>query len=141
MIDPDRAIEIADAACERVGFNESLLSWPLLVVYLISQLNVETILGGAYGWLGNEGGHGPDTAKALETVGAHRCAAIVREMLSYFPDSTPSLDIMERSRQMEDIGEVGEKAWRELGNRLLTWPDDINALLQKFINEHEADFT
>lgn len=42
---------------------------------------------------------------------------------------------------MEDIGEVGETSWRELGNRLVTWPDDIYLLLEKFIAEHEADFT
>lgn len=141
MTDPDHAIEIADAACERVGFNVDLLPHSLRVVHLIGQLNVEVILGGAYGWLGNAGGQAPDTAKALEAIGAHRCAAIVREMLSFFPGAMPSPDVMERSRQMEEIGEIGERSWRELGNRLLAWPDDINALLQRFINEHEADFT
>ncbi len=141
MIDPDRAIEIADAACEKAGFNARSLPHALQVVHLIGRLNVEVILGGVYGWLSNAGGYGPDTANALETVGAQQCATIVRDILAFFPDGTPAFDDMGRARQIEDIGEAGERSWRELGNRLLTWPDDINMLLQKFIEEHEADFS
>jgi len=62
-------------------------------------------------------------------------------MLAFFPEGTPASDDRERVQQMEDIGEVGERRWDELGNRLLAWPDDIYALLEKFIAEHEADFS
>ncbi|MFS8070864.1 MAG: DUF4375 domain-containing protein [Byssovorax sp.] len=141
MIDPDDAIEFADNAWVKAGYDLRALQPALQVVQLINWLNFETILGGVYGWLINKGYYGPDTARALETVGAHQCAAIVREILAFFPESTPTTNDRERVQQMEDIGEAGETSWRELGNRLLTWPDDIYALLEKFIAEHEADFT
>jgi hypothetical protein len=44
-------------------------------------------------------------------------------------------------QQILAVEEVAESPWRELGSRLLTWPEDIYALLQKFIAEHEADFS
>lgn len=97
--------------------------------------------GGVYGWLINSGEHGPDTVKAFDAIGAHRCAAIVHEILAFFPGGIPSSDDRERVQQLEDVGEIGEKSWRALGNELLAWPDDIQPLLQQFINEHEADFT
>ena len=141
MIDVEHALEVADTAWENHGFDARALPPSLKVVHLIGWLDAAVAQGGVYGWLINSSGpHGPDTVTALETVGAHQCASIVREILAFFPEGTPSFDDQTRVRQMEDIGEVGERSWRDLGNRLLEWPDDIYALLEKFIAEHEADF-
>lgn len=137
----DRAIEVANHAYKNAGYNIRALPSALQVVRLIDQTELEIVLGGVYGWLINRGEYGPDVAKAFETIGAHTCAAIVREILAFFPASMPSVDERERVQQMEDIGEVGETNWRELGNRLLTWPDDVYELLAKFVAEHESDFT
>ena len=87
------------------------------------------------------GEYGPDTVKALETVGAHQCATIVREMLAFFPEGTPASEDRERVQQILAVEDVAESHWRDLGDRLLEWPDDIYALLEKFIAEHEADFS
>jgi len=141
MVTVERALEIADDAWENHGFNVQSIAPPLQVIHLIGRLEFEVSLGGVYGWLINMGEQGPDTVKALETVGAHQGAALVREMLAFFPEGTPASDCRERVQQMEDIGEIGESHWRELGNRLLTWPENIYALLEKFIAEHEADFS
>jgi Domain of unknown function (DUF4375) len=89
----------------------------------------------------NMGEYGPDTATALEAVNAHQCASIVREILSFFPNGKPATEDQERVRQITAVEDVAEPRWSELGDRLLAWSDDINALLQKVINEHEADFT
>ncbi len=137
----NQALRVVNDAYRRAGYDVRALPATLQVVRLIDQLEFEVIQGGVYGWLINTGEHGPDTVKALETIGAHQCAAIVREILAFFPDGTPSPEDRKRVQQMEDIGEIGEKSWRELGNRLLTWPDDIYVLLQRFIKEHEADFS
>jgi hypothetical protein len=141
MMDPDDAIDFVSKALKDVGYDVRALPPPLQVVHLISGMNLEIMQGGVYGWLVNNGEYGPDTVKAFEAVGAHQCAAIVREMLAFFPEGTPASDGRERVQQMEDIGEVGESRWDELRDRLLAWPDDIYALLQKFISEHEADFS
>jgi hypothetical protein len=137
----DRALTVVTNTYKESGYDISALPPTLQVVHLIDQLDFEVAHGGVYGWLINQGAYGPDTVKALETVGAHQCAALVREMLAFFPECMPATDDQERVQQMEDIGEAGETSWRELGNRLLAWPDDIYVLLQQFIAEHEADFT
>ena len=141
MVDVDRALEVADLSWGKEGFDPRSLPRALRTVHLIGRLDSEVNMGGVYGWLINMGEYGPDTVKALEAVGAHQCATIVREILAFFAESSPAFDCRERTQQMEDIGETGEKAWRDLGNRLLAWPDNIYILLQQFINEHEADFT
>jgi Domain of unknown function (DUF4375) len=141
MIDSDQAIEISDNAWEKAGFDAKRLTYAVRVVHLIARLNVETILGGILGWLSNAGGYALETVAALESVGAHTAASIVREVIAFFPDGTPAFSAHERARQIMDIADLAESHWSELGDRLLAWPDDINALLQKFINEHEADFT
>ena len=141
MVAMGRALEVADDAWEKAGFDSRALSPTLQVVHLIGRLEFEVALGGVLGWLTNMGDYGPDTVKALETVGAHQCATIVREMLAFFPEGTPASEDRERVQQILAVEDVAESHWRELGNRLLTWPDDIYALLQKFIAEHEADFS
>lgn len=141
MMDPDRAIEIANDAWEKNGFDRGTLPSSLKIVHLIGWLDYEATLGGVLGWLTNMGEYGPDTVKALEAVGAHQCAAIVREILAFFPEGTPASEDQERVRQIMAVEDVAEPHWRELGDRLLTWPDDIHVLLEKFVTEHEADFS
>lgn len=137
----NRALDVVQDTYKKTGYNVRALPPSLQVVHLISDLEVEVAQGGVLGWLINSSGpYGPDTVNALETVGAHQCAAIVREILAFFPEGTPSFDDEERIRQIDAVEDVAEGHWRELGNRLLTWPDDIYALLGKFIAEHESDF-
>ena len=129
MIDPDQAIEISDNAWEKVGFDAKKLPYAVRAVHLIARLNVETILGGILGWLSNAGGYARETIDALECVGAHTGASIVREVIAVFPNGTPAFSPQERAQQIMDIADVAESRWSELGDRLLTWPDDINTLL------------
>lgn len=141
MMGPDDAIEFASEAWKRVGYDRRALSPALQVVHFISWLRFEVTLGGVLGWLTNMGEYGPDTVKALETVGAHQCAAIVREMLAFFPEGAPASEDRERVQQILAVEDVAESHWSDLGDRLLAWPDDIYVLLEKFIAEHEADFS
>jgi len=131
----------ASEAYKKAGYDINLMPPALRVVRLIDQLDFEVTLGGVLGWLINMGNRGPATIIALESVGAHQCAAIVREMLTFFPEGTPAAEDQERVRQIMAVEDVAEPHWSELGDRLLAWPDDIYLLLQKFIAEHEADFT
>jgi len=112
------------------------------VVHLIDQIGFEVMQGGVLGWLINSSGkYGPETAQAFEAVGAHQCAAIVRELMSFFTGGTLPPEEQERVQQILAVEEAARSRWRELSDRLLTWLDDIYVLLQKFIAEHEADFT
>ena len=135
------ALKLASEAYKNANYDIWALPPTLRVVRLIDQLDFEVTLGGVLGWLVNMGDRGPETTKALEAVGAYQCAAIVREIMAFFPEGSPAVKDQERVIQIMDVEDVAEPRWSELGDRLLSWPDDIYVLLQKFINEHEADFT
>jgi len=141
VIDIDYAIKVTDDTWKKLGLDRKALSLSLRTVHLIIWLQTEVMIGGVVGWLVNMGEFGPDTVEALEAVGAHQCATIVREILSFFPEARPAAEDQERVQQIMAVEEVAEPRWSELGDRLLAWPDDIYTLLQKFINDHEADFT
>lgn len=141
MIDVDYAIKLTDDAWVRGALDRRALPTSLRTVHLIVWLQTEVMIGGVLGWLINMGEYGQDTVDALEAVGAHQCAEIVREILSFFPEGKPASEDQERVRQIMAVEDIAEPRWSELGDRLLAWPDDIHALLQQFINEHEADFT
>jgi Domain of unknown function (DUF4375) len=138
---PSEAVKIAYKAMEKAGYDRHAIPRALRIVYLINWIELHVMQGGAYGWLINTGEYGPDTVDAFDAIGAHQCADIVREILSFFPDGKPAAEDQERVRQITAVEDVAEPRWSELGDRLLAWPDDIHALLQRFINEHEADFT
>jgi Domain of unknown function (DUF4375) len=140
-MDPNKAVDFVNAKWRGLNHDRRALPLPLRVVHLINWITFEVVQGGVMGWLINMGEYGLDTVNAFEVVGAHQCAAIVREILSFFPGGKPATEDQERVRQITAVEDVAEPRWSELGDRLLDWPDDINALLQKFINEHEADFT
>jgi hypothetical protein len=142
-MDPYRALEVTSQCQSGVDRAARALPPALRVVHLIGRLRREMMLGGVYGWLIDMGEHGPDTANALDTVGAHDAAAVVRQVLSPFPDGRPAVDHRERARQMDKIDEnpdVSVHEWRDLGSRLLGWVEDLDALLQPFVDEHEAEF-
>jgi len=141
MVTVEEALKFTEEACKKIGYNIRSLPQPLQVVSLINWIEFETVLGGTYGWLINMGEYGPDTVKAFETIGAHQCATIVREILAFFPQGMPSAEDQERVRQMMAVEDDANSHWGDLGDRLLRWPDDVHSLLQQFINKHEADFT
>jgi hypothetical protein len=89
------------------------------------------------------GRYAVETAEALTAVEAHKCAVIVRRMLAFFPDGSPSADDAVRAEHVNSLlaNAQAQKVWRELGDELLGWPDDINDLLTKYVARHEADFS
>lgn len=140
MVDANRAIENVDRTWKDLGFDRRALPPTLQVVHFIAWIESEVMIGGVLGWLVNMGEYGPDTVNAFKVVGAHQCAAIVREILSFFPAGKPPAEDQERVRRIMAVEDIAEARWSELGDRMLAWPDDIHSLLEQFINEHEADF-
>jgi hypothetical protein len=133
------ALEIADNRAREAGYDIGSLPWPIQVVYAVGQLDFEVTNGGVHGWLTNGSGrHAVETAKALDAIGATTCADLVRQILAFLPGGQPALDDVERVRQIEKVLPIAEPAWRELGNSLLEWPDDVDTLLRRYV-EANAD--
>jgi hypothetical protein len=142
MISVRQALDKADDLWARSGHNMNALSPAIRSVYLIGQLEFETSLGGVVGWLTSSSGkHASETAAALDTVGARECAAIIRQILAFFPGGSPAADDSVRVQQVQRLLPTAEGKWRELGDALLAWPNDVDALLGQYVTLHHLEFT
>ncbi len=141
MIDVKSAMEVADAAWESAGGDPRAVAMELRVAHLIGQLDFEVNLGGVLGWLTNSSGrYGRETVAALEMVQAHTSAAILEKILAFFPDGKPSPDDSLRGEQIQKLMAVAEGPWRELGDSLLEWEDDMGGLFERYVVEHASAF-
>jgi hypothetical protein len=133
------ALKIIDNAARKARYDIGSLPWPIQVVYAVGQLDFEVTSAGVHGWLTNGSGrHAVETVKALDSIGATTCAGLVRRVLAFFPEGQPAFDDVERARQIEKVLSIAEPAWREVGDSLLEWPDDVDSLLRRYV-EANAD--
>ena len=135
------ALRIADSLVLEQGGNVAMVPGAVRAVYLIGQLDFEVTVGGVEQWLTNSSGrYTAETISALVEVGAHRCAEIVREIVSSFPHGRLPLDDADRVALIGRLMPLQGERWRDLSEMLLDWPDDIDALLRRHVAEHEGDF-
>jgi hypothetical protein len=136
----EEALQVADEAVRRANWDVRSVVKPLRIVYLVGQLEFEVTLGGVHGWLVNTSGkYAVDATQALDEIGAHDCARIVRRILAFLPESPSPEDIV-RSQQVEQALPAAGAAWRRLAGELLNWPDDVDRLLRVHVSNHEAEF-
>ena len=137
----DRALELADAVVAAKGHDALRAPRAVQVVYLVGKLDFETTTGGVLQWLTNDSGLcATETVAALTEIGAVQCAGIVNRILAFFPSGAPSRDRTDRAAEVQRLLPVAKAAWRELGNSLLDWPDDVDALLRDYVERNAAAF-
>jgi hypothetical protein len=135
----EEALTFADAEVLRLGHEH--VAWPVLVMHLIGKLDFEITCGGVVQWLGNtSGGYTRETIKALEEIGARRCAEIVRQIVAPFPGGVPLADEVARTAQVVDLDPNHYPMWNRLADELLEWPDDVDQLLRAHFAAHAAAF-
>lgn len=79
------------------------------------------------------GDHAFFAPHALEQIGAHTMAAIVREANGRFGADGPSRDRETRHEQLEQLTASNEGLFDPLDRRFYDYPDDIAALLMVFL--------
>jgi hypothetical protein len=137
----DDALRFADEAVRARGHDPRSTAHAVQVLYLVGQLDFEITTGGVIQWLTNRSGRYPaETVGALEEIGASRCAAIVKDILALFPGGRPSENDVDRTSQVQRLLPSAEPTWRALGDSLLDWPDDVDALLREFVDHHCSEF-
>jgi hypothetical protein len=135
------ALDKADALWAQRGSDVNALPEAIRTVHLIGQLDFEVNLGGVLGWLTNSSGrYASETAQALDAVGARECASIIRRINAVFPTGSPPTDDRARAQEIQRLLPDAHSAWRELGDALLAWPDDITSLLEVYVTKHQSDF-
>jgi hypothetical protein len=107
---------------------------PYREIYLINNLNFDVSNGGFSQWLRNLcGGHSIETVAALEAVGAVHAADILRSAIAALPNEDLPRDDQKRNDLIDQIeGKFADK-WRDIGDLIIEWPDDIDSLLRAFV--------
>lgn len=134
----EEAIARSDQAFKDAGYVIDLLSGQDRILHLIAALDFELSNGGVIQWLVNQtGGYATETIEALRKIGATKTAQYLVELLTTFPSGKIPSDERERLELIEIIEPGMRNRWTEIGDRILDWPDDIDSLLRKFIDDNQ----
>lgn len=136
------AVALSDLVCPRC-YADGLhsLTPPEQVAFHVDELEREINNGGFFQFFGNSSGaHVPETIAALETIGAQRMAALVREALAHFPGGAPPADQAERGTVLEGVPDAVRAAWSGLDDKFYAYPDDLTALMRRYVAAHRDQF-
>ena len=108
------------------------------IFILVWEIEAEVNNGGFNQFFFNSAGaRAAGTAAALRRIGADRAASIVDRALSLFPDGPPA-DLSVRQDLLEEM-DPDVALFEELDREFLDYPDDLSALLYKFVVENRSD--
>lgn len=140
-INLEYALERKNQLLRQAEFDLAKLPSLMRNLHLVESLNFELANGGVDQWLSNNtGSFAAETLEALEVVGATRTAALVRRIIQSFPDESVPKEGAERIAAVLQLRPRLGDVWNELGNQILEWPDDIDALLRQYL-ERETKAT
>ena len=103
---------------------------PFAIFWLLAEVNN----GGFDRYLYNgTGAIAANTLVQLEKIGAIKAAELLREALSFFPDSKPSHDTTTRRQQLEAFTVEQQERLSELDDLFYALEEDLNALAAKYL--------
>lgn len=115
------------------------LTGPQRVFYLNQNLEREVNNGGFHQFFFNSSGDNADeTVAALESVGAHNAAELLRQAIAKFPGGKVSGDQDERQVLMVDLFSDG--AFEDLDGKFFAYEDPLTDLNFEWISKNAADF-
>ena len=92
------------------------------VAYCVDALEREVANGGFEQFFGNSSGDtAAETLAALETIGAMKAAALLREAMACLPQGS-------------------QDTWHELSGRFDEYPDDLTTLMRQYVRAHRGEF-
>jgi len=97
---------------------------------LVAKLEAEVNNGGFDQFFFNSAGDdAAQTIEALEAIGAHATAAIVRRACSKFPGGMPPVDRNARQELLQDDVSPDSDAFEAQDDAFLAYEDDLSALV------------
>ena len=146
----DEVLEIADPNSFSIAISDLVAQSPRSladlrpaerVVWCVSELEREVNNGGFVIFFMNSAGDlASETVDALETVGAHRVASLLREAMAVFPPPGPATNRTVREAQVEALPDTATETWNRLDEQFFRYPDDLSGLLRAHVAAHKADF-
>ncbi len=136
-------IKIDDYICSLCEFGENMesLSDPQKIFYYIKNCEREISNGGFKQFYYNSSGDfAHETNYSLKIVGALKTANIVKSANDQFPLKIVPKDRSERQKILEQIQDTSSEVWKELGQRFLTYKEDLNAFNLEFVRKNKNFF-
>lgn len=116
----------------RHGFDN--LSHPEKVLNHVYWLESEVNNGGLEQFFSNSSGdYALDTPAALDEIGAHHTAELVRKAIRFFPGGAPSRDRQQRVEQLHSISETTINQFGEIDTEFFEYRDPLEELQIKYM--------
>jgi len=139
MVDNEAALfalnDNPDARFWKLDFDS--LTWAERVFRAIWSLEGEVNNGGFDQFFFNSSG---DIAyfvpEALDAIGAHKVAEIVREANALFPPPHPAIDRDARQLQLDALDDFAKEHLNQLDEEFFGYPDNLTNLLYAFVTSH-----
>lgn len=123
------------------GANPAVLSPAEKAVYVVDTFQSEVNNGGFSQYLYNgSGALAGELLASLTAIGADCAAAIYRDVLSLLPPELPADEFLRNELLDEVITADISAAMSAADDRFYTYPDDLEALLYRFIMNHKSCF-
>jgi len=111
------------------------------VAYCVDALEREVNNGGFHQFfLNSSGDTTAETAAALEAIGAAAAGSLFARAVVAFPGGQPPKDREQRVRILEGVSEETRETWLALDDEFYTYPDDLTALMRRFVGLHRGEF-
>jgi hypothetical protein len=112
------------------------------VVFLIVDLDATATMEGLHGYYHSAAGEwAAEGADALDEIGAHESAAILREVNALFPGGAPARDREARRDQLAGLPDAALERLEALGARFLAYPDGLGGKLEQYAARHRSELT
>jgi hypothetical protein len=116
----------------RTGFDS--LSYPEKVLHHVYWLESEINNGGFEQYFSNSSGdYALDTPEALDEIGAHQTANLVRKAIDLFPGGAPSRDRQPRVEKLNSIDEITITRFGEFDSEFFEYHDPLEELQVKYM--------
>lgn len=137
-----RLLKLADALQSRfANTTDDRLTPPERVFRCVWELEAEVNNGGfSQYFLNSSGRHAPDAPAALRAIRAGATAALVEKALKAVGDGILWGDDARRQEAIERAGDALEARLDPLDTKFYAYPDDLTALLYRYVDEHRSEF-
>ena len=140
MDDTDFVIASIHAIWKKYSQTMADMPEPVRVFWLVQYFKACVDNGGFAGFLINPSGDEANaTISALQSLGAHNCRELLLTACSVFPDGVAPVELMERERVVYDNEDL-DALWDPLDEEFYKDPDELDALLRRWILTHPDDF-
>jgi len=114
------------------------LSIPEQVLHHVYWLESEVNNGGFHQYFYNSSGdYALDTPGALDQIGAHHTAKLLRRAIELFPGGPPPRDLQQRREQLDSLSEAARAKLEKLDSEFYEYHDPLEELQVKYMLAHQ----